>query len=147
MAHLRKTDGKVHLVDGIYMTTDITGTPVYVHMHETAHQYRITLDDYCEYLNEKQHYLGNDYILQHMDIGSVFIHLRRAESDLRDYYEDTTRNRDGHYYCYVSKDLDSVSVKPLSDSSFILDYYTNPGSYLGHDSMHCTDVFTLYEVD
>lgn len=147
MAHLRKTDGKVHLIDGVYMTTDITGTPIFVHMHETAHQYRITLDDYCDILNSKQHYMGNQHILSHTDVGSIFIHLRKAETDLRDYYEDTTLNVDGDYYCYVSKDLDSTTVRPITDSTFVLDYYTAPGSYLGHDSMHCTDVFTLYEVD
>lgn len=147
MAHLNRHDGKQHLIDGIYTTTDATGTPVYVHMHETAHQYRLTLDDYCDYLNQKQHYLGNEYVLQHMDIGSVFIHLRKATTDLRDYYEDTCVNCDGDYYCYINKEMDTASVRPITDSSFVLDYYTNPGSYLGHDSMHCVDSFTLYEVD
>lgn len=147
MGNIKKTDRKTRLVDGVYMTTDACGTPVYVHMHETAHQYRITLDDYCDYLNQRLHYLGNEHVLQHTDVGSLFIHLRRAESELRDYYEDTSINCDGHYYCYVNKGFDSTTVRPLTDSSFVLDYYTNPGSYLGHDSSHCIDTFTLYEVD
>jgi hypothetical protein len=82
-----------------------------------------------------------------MDIGSLFIHLRKADTDLRDYYEDTALNSDGDYYCYINKEMDTASVRPLSDSTFVLDYYTAPGSYLGHDSMHCVDSFTLYEVD
>lgn len=147
MGNIKKTDNAPHLIDGVYVTTDACGTPIYIHMHETAHQYRLTLDNYCDYLNQRQHYLGNEHVLGHTDVGSIFIHLRRAETDLRDYYEDTCVNCDGDYYCYVSKDLDSTTVRPITDSSFILDYYTNPNSYLGHDSMHCVDEFTLYEVD